>query len=100
MAKKRAHVVVSGRVQGVWFRESTRQEAISRGISGWVRNLHDGRVEAVLEGDAVEVEKVVDFMRHGPKFASVTEARINYEEFRSEFETFLIAGSAAAAPEV
>src|ERR1041385_5889444 len=63
---KRLHVWVSGTVQGVFFRESARAEAERRGVAGWVRNLPDGRVEAVFEGPAVEAEAMVDWCRRGP----------------------------------
>jgi acylphosphatase len=67
----RAHVWISGRVQGVWFRESCREEAERRGVAGWVRNLPDGRVEAVFEGDALAVDAVVAWCHDGPVRARV-----------------------------
>jgi acylphosphatase len=66
-------VVVSGRVQGVYFRDSTRERARAAGVTGWVRNADDGTVEAHLEGPADEVEQVLDFMRSGPPRAEVTD---------------------------
>lgn len=63
--KKRAHVYVSGRVQGVFFRATTRDEARSRGITGWVKNLPDGRVEAVFEGEEKKVQEMIDFCHEG-----------------------------------
>ena len=68
---KRAQVYVSGRVQGVFFRDSTREEAERRGLSGWVKNLPDGRVEAVFEGSAEGVEEMVRWCGEGPPGASV-----------------------------
>jgi len=68
---KQAHVYVSGRVQGVFFRQGTRNKAVSEGVSGWVRNLGDGRVEAVFEGDADAVERMVNWCRVGPEGARV-----------------------------
>ena len=65
----RAHVLVSGRVQGVWFRESTRERAEQLGLTGWVRNLRDGRVEAVFEGEPEAVDAALDFCRTGPRLA-------------------------------
>jgi acylphosphatase len=62
---------VSGRVQGVWFRESCREEAALRGVAGWVRNLPDGRVEAVFEGDADAVDALVAWCHEGPPRARV-----------------------------
>jgi len=72
MSAVRTRVFVEGRVQGVWFRESTRQMAEQTGVAGWVRNLADGRVEAVFEGPAEQVAQAVEWMRHGPERAMVT----------------------------
>lgn len=69
--RRRARVLVSGRVQGVWFRESTRRRAEELGVAGWVRNLPDGRVEALFEGDPAAVEAAVAFMGQGPPSARV-----------------------------
>jgi acylphosphatase len=68
----RKRVVVEGRVQGVWFRESCRTEAIARSVYGWVRNCEDGAVEAVFEGPPGGVEAMVAWCRVGPPHASVT----------------------------
>jgi acylphosphatase len=68
----RRRVVVVGRVQGVWFRESCRSEAIARSVYGWVRNCEDGSVEAVFEGAAGSVEAMIAWCRVGPAHASVT----------------------------
>ncbi len=78
-------VVVTGRVQGVFFRASTRDVAVRYGVRGFVRNLSDGRVEAVLQGDRGAVEKVVTFMRSGPPGAFVEEADV---EWRTPSETW------------
>ena len=67
----RRRVIVSGRVQGVWFRGSTEAEAHAAGVRGWVRNLADGRVEAVFEGPAPAVDALVAFCRRGPRHARV-----------------------------
>lgn len=67
----RRRVHVAGRVQGVWFRESCRDRALDAGVSGWVRNLDDGRVEVVLEGPAAAVDEVVAWCRQGPPRARV-----------------------------
>jgi len=67
----RTHVLVSGKVQGVWFRESTRQEAERLGVGGWVRNLPDGRVEAVFTGPAAAVDAMVAWCHRGPPAAQV-----------------------------
>jgi len=72
----RRRVLVSGRVQGVWFRESTRQAADARGVTGWVRNLPDGRVEALLEGEKEAVEAVIAFVHEGPSHARVDDVEV------------------------
>lgn len=76
METVRAHVWVSGIVQGVFYRASTADVARSAGLSGWVRNLPDGRVEAVLEGPPSAVERVLDWMRSGPPRAVVEDVRV------------------------
>ncbi len=70
---KRAHVVVSGMVQGVFFRAETRDRARSLGVDGWVRNTPDGEVEAVFEGDDERVDSMVEWCRRGPSGARVEE---------------------------
>ena len=73
-----AHVIVSGRVQGVWFRGYTQRAAVEAGVHGWVRNLPDRRVEAVLQGGRAAVESVIDFMRAGPPGAVVTDCLVSW----------------------
>jgi len=75
----RAHVIVSGFVQGVSFRVATRDRARSRGVAGWVRNRSDGGVEAVFEGPPDAVESLVEFCRRGPSGAHVTSIEIEWE---------------------
>lgn len=75
----RARVVVHGRVQGVYFRQSTAREASASGVSGWVRNLPDGSVEAVFEGSPAAVERAVESARTGPARASVTSCDVTWE---------------------
>jgi len=87
----RMHVLVSGRVQGVFFRDFTRQQALERGLAGWVRNLDDGRVEAVLEGERTDVESVVDRLREGPPRARV-EAIDHREEAPEGIDGFAVRG--------
>jgi acylphosphatase len=77
---KRLRVLVSGRVQGVWFRESTREEADRLGVAGWVRNLPDGRVEATFEGPVLGVEAMVAWCRRGPPNAGVDRVEEMPEE--------------------
>lgn len=75
----RAHVFLSGRVQGVFFREETRRRAESGGLGGWVRNLADGRVEAVFEGPGWMVQSLVEFCRSGPRLARVASVEVGWE---------------------
>ena len=72
----RRHAIVSGRVQGVFFRDTTQREARRLGVDGWVRNLDDGTVEAVFEGDAPSVEAMLDFCRRGPERARVDRLEV------------------------
>ena len=77
--EERAHVFVSGHVQGVFFRDSAREQAEELGVSGWVRNTEDGRVEAVFEGDPDSVERMVRWSRRGPAHAHVTAVDVSDE---------------------
>ncbi|MEF8881172.1 MAG: acylphosphatase [Halapricum sp.] len=76
----RAHVFVSGRVQGVFFRATTRNTAREQGVDGWVKNLNDGRVEAVFEGPEEDVEAMVEFCHEGSTQARVEDVDVEYEE--------------------
>ncbi len=80
----RARVVVSGRVQGVFYRASCRDEAAARGLSGWVRNKSDGSVEAVFEGDEAGVRAMVEWCRRGPPSAAVTNVAVTWEPPQGE----------------
>jgi acylphosphatase len=80
----RVHIYVDGRVQGVWFRQSTWQQAEILGVSGWVRNMPDGRVEAVYEGPRAAVDKLLEWTRHGPERAVVTAVETHAEEPKGE----------------
>jgi len=86
----RAHVFVSGRVQGVFFRSETQDEAIRRSLTGWVRNILDGRVEAVFEGEKENVERLIEFCRRGPHGARVTRVDVSWENYTGEFKGFRI----------
>jgi len=90
MAKTRAHIIVKGNVQGVFFRQNTKRQAQSRGVFGWVRNNVDGSVEAVFEGEETAVKNVVDYCRHGPSFAEVENIQVDFEPFQNEFINFRI----------
>jgi acylphosphatase len=88
--KARAHVLISGRVQGVFFRTETRYEARKHGVTGWVRNLPDDRVEAVFEGERENVKKLLEFCGRGPPGAEVTNADVTWETYSGEFRDFEI----------
>lgn len=77
-------------VQGVFFRADTKDLARKMGVTGWVRNLWDGRVEAVFEGDEKAVERMVAWCHHGPPGAYVEEVEVIYEDYTGEYETFSI----------
>jgi acylphosphatase len=83
---KRAHVKIYGRVQGVWFRASTKEVADKLGVRGWVRNMPDGTVEAVFEGDDKSVEKIIEWCHRGPPLARVDRVEVEYEEPQGETE--------------
>jgi acylphosphatase len=84
----RKRVVVHGRVQGVFFRDSTRQHAASLGVAGWVRNRPDGAVEAVFEGDDEAVERMVDWCRSGPSSAWVERTEVSEEDASEDLSGF------------
>ncbi|MGD9346577.1 MAG: acylphosphatase [Candidatus Aminicenantes bacterium] len=88
--EKRARIYVSGRVQGVFFRDHTQRWASSLGLTGWVRNLYDGRVETVAEGDGEKIEKLIAKLKQGPPMADVTNVEITWEDFKGEFDGFRI----------
>jgi acylphosphatase len=88
--KARAHIFVSGRVQGVFFRSETQDEALRHGLTGWVRNLPDDRVEAVLEGDRDKIEKLIQFCKRGPPGARVTKVDVTWEDYTEQFKSFTI----------
>ena len=90
MAKSRVKLIIKGIVQGVNFRYYTQREAQKRNLSGWVRNLPDGSVAALFEGDEDEVEAMIQWCRHGPPSAQVTEMLVQPQEYRGEFQSFSI----------
>ena len=87
---RRAHVFVLGRVQGVSFRWHVVKWASGLGVNGWVRNLRDGRVEAVIEGEGKNVEALIEKLRAGPSWAQVEDAEVHWEEYRGEYSDFRI----------
>jgi acylphosphatase len=90
MAKSRTKLLIKGVVQGVNFRYYTRREALQYNVTGWVSNLPDGAVAAVFEGAEEDVETMVQWCRHGPPSAQVTELIVQPEEYRGEFQSFSI----------
>ena len=90
MVKIRAHVFISGIVQGVFFRQKTKQQAESQSVTGWIKNLPDGRVEAIFEGEAEAVNRLVDFSKKGPINAQVTDFDLKWEKYKGEFRNFEI----------
>ena len=86
----RAHLIIEGRVQGVWFRETTRQEATRLGLCGWVKNRLDGSVEVVAEGPREKVETLIAWCHHGPPIARVTGVREIREDYTGEFDSFRV----------
>ncbi|GBC70688.1 Acylphosphatase [Candidatus Calditenuaceae archaeon HR02] len=90
MPNVRVHVFVSGLVQGVFFRQNAKRVADLLGLRGWVRNLRDGRVEAVIEGPEEKVAEMVEWMKRGPPLARVERVEVTYEEYRGEYKGFKI----------
>ncbi|MCX5849058.1 MAG: acylphosphatase [Deltaproteobacteria bacterium] len=87
---KRVHVFISGRVQGVFFRAKAQRAAIDLNLTGWVRNMADGRVETVFEGDDTNVDKMLEWCHTGPPVARVEEVLIKEELYSGEFENYII----------
>lgn len=88
MNKIRATVKITGRVQGVWFRQSTKQTASACGVTGWARNCPDGSVEAVLEGEKAQVEQVLTWCKQGPQQAQVDAVQVDWGDASGEFSDF------------
>lgn len=88
MPNIRAHVIISGRVQGVFFRAHTRDFAEKFGVKGWVKNRPDGKVEALFEGDEEDVKAVIDWCNDGPPGARVTGVDVEREEYEGYFKGF------------
>lgn len=86
--KIKAHIFVSGLVQGVFFRHTTRLRAKESGVVGWVKNLSDGRVEIMVEGDKEKVEELVEWVKKGPPIAKVDKVDVEYLKYVGEFKSF------------
>lgn len=86
----RVHLLIEGRVQGVFFRAYARDQAVQLRLTGWVRNTSDGRVEAMVEGNENLVETYINWCRQGPPSAKVTQVTVEKQEYRGEFNLFSV----------
>lgn len=84
----RAHIFISGMVQGVFFRANTKEKALELGLKGFVRNLTDGSVEVVAEGEKEKIEELIKWCWKGPKFSKVENVEVNFENYKDEFKDF------------
>jgi acylphosphatase len=84
----RVRLIIKGRVQGVWFRDSTRKEALKLGVSGWVKNRPDGHVEALLEGPGDRVKQLIAWCHHGPSHAGVSGVDETPEAWQGTYDSF------------
>lgn len=91
MSKMRAHLFIEGRVQGVFFRACTREEAQKRNLTGWVKNLYDGRVETVFEGEEKDVQSMIQWCHNGPPHANVAHVSVEIENYQGEYSNFSVA---------
>ena len=94
MAKARAHLMIRGRVQGVFYRAETLDHARALGLGGWVRNRRDGAVEVVAEGERDRIEQLIAWCWQGPSLAHVTEVEVEWLPPAGEFQEFRVAYSA------
>ncbi|MFO7766915.1 MAG: acylphosphatase [Pelovirga sp.] len=85
-----AKVRISGRVQGVWFRQSTKEKAAELGVTGWCRNCPDASVEAVFQGEKKAVQRIIDWCHDGPKMARVDQVKVEWLDCADEFNSFVI----------
>jgi len=90
MQKVRKHVVISGKVQNVGYRQSVFYQAIALDIKGWVRNLYNGSVEAVFEGEEQSVYQIIEWCKEGPMLARVNHVEVQTQKSSEEFEDFKI----------
>jgi len=88
--KARAHIFVSGRVQGVFFRDHTHKWARSLSVTGWVRNVDDGNVEVIAEGERENIETLIGHLEEGPPLAIVEKVDIDWQDYKGEFHDFRI----------
>ena len=90
MSMARVELLIRGRVQGVFFRQSTRETAVGLGLNGWARNNPDGSVTAVFEGEQQQIDRAIAWCRLGPPAAQVSEVAVNWLDFRGELSGFQI----------
>ena len=88
--EKNVHILISGKVQGVWFRANTRQKAEQLNIKGWVRNTSDGKVEAIFEGKQDNIKEMLDWCRQGPPLAKVEDIKIEDKTQSKGYDGFTI----------
>lgn len=88
--KERVHIMIHGRVQGVFFRASAEAEARRLGLGGWVRNCPDGSVEILAEGSREALEELLAWCAHGPPRAGVEHVDSNWQDYRGEFDDFSV----------
>lgn len=88
--KTRAHILVSGRVQGVFFRDHTQRWARSLSVNGWVRNVEDGNVEVMAEGERENIESLIIHLEEGPPMSIVEKVDVDWQEYKGEFHEFRI----------
>ena len=84
------HVLISGRVQGVWFRASTKQKADQLGLKGWVRNTNDGCLEAVFQGNDKQVSEMINWCHQGPPLAKIEKVNVTKKQSMDTFKDFSI----------
>lgn len=90
MGKRRVHILVSGKVQGVFYRATTKEVADRLGLTGWVRNLPDGRVEIVAEGEEDALKNLISWCWEGPPLARVDSVDVKWEPYSGEYDSFSI----------
>ncbi len=83
-----AHLIISGKVQGVFYRASCQEVAQGLGLKGWVRNLSNGDVEVLAQGEKEKIEKLIDWCKKGPPSAKVNNANVKWEDLKEEFKNF------------
>jgi acylphosphatase len=88
----RARLVITGVVQGVYYRVTARKVALNSGITGWIKNRPDGAVEALIEGNRDKILKFIDWCRQGPPAAQVSDVQVEWGDFKGEYQNFSIIG--------